>query len=206
MFFCPPFRFHRNRKDGRPLRFQRNLRGRPFLRFRWKEKFSIFPSFAFFPIFSPTPKESEKIRLFSDISPDSWPFFPVGKKGRIFYYSDIFPDSEGVRKKRTLVCRRKSLAIFDGRRGSPENSWNFRGTAEKGPGKRAKKSEETTGIRKNPFIQTARHGNLINGFAGACLRRIREIRDRSEKSMKRKNCLGVPPKQFFLFMLFFKRS
>ena len=40
------------------------------------------------------------------------------------------------RKKRTLVCRRKSQAIFDGRRGSPENSWNFRGIAEKGPEKK----------------------------------------------------------------------
>ena len=28
------------------------------------------------------------------------------------------------------------------------------------------------------FIQTARHANLMNGFAGACLRRIRESRDR----------------------------
>ena len=38
------------------------------------------------------------IRLFSDISFDSWPFFPVGKKGRIFYYSERIVKSIGVGK------------------------------------------------------------------------------------------------------------
>ena len=31
---------------------------------------------------------------------------------------------------------------------------------------------------------TARHANLMNGFAGACLRGIRQIRDRSENRMR----------------------
>ena len=109
------------------------------------------------------------------IFPDSWPFFPVGKKRRIFYYSKGIVKSIGVGKnpsfffqkkdrKRKIedrseksmlfserssiflfaLCRRKSLAIFDGRGASPPI-----------PG---------------PLRFTARRANLMNGFAGACLK------------------------------------
>ena len=84
----------RNRKNGRPLRFQRNLRG---------------------------PGVEKKGR----ISPDSWLFFPVGKKGRIFYYSKGIVKSIGVGeniRKRTGFHRllrsrgkyrkRKKFALF----------------------------------------------------------------------------------------------
>ena len=65
---------------------------------------------------------------------------------------------------------------------SPENRMRFSGDrGDKseirvaGRGKRQIQRIWTFGS----FIQTARHANLMNGFAGACLRRIREIRDRS---------------------------
>ena len=50
------------------------------------------------------------------------------------------------------------------------------------------------------FIQTARHANLMNGFAGACLRRIREIRDRSEKSMLFSERSSIEKSKIALFL------
>ena len=78
-----------------PLRFPWNLRGRPFLRFRYFFLFLVlFPESPQIPLESegtavlPIPKESER---------------RAKEKSKIFLFT---------------VCRRKSLAIFDGRRGS----------------------------------------------------------------------------------------
>ena len=110
-----------------PLRFQRNLRGRPFLRFRRnrKERQDFFPepSMARFShgIFDSGEKsrrkkrESGKFVLFlSEKGPSS----AVENRLR-FSTADEGPFSE---RKRTLVCRRKSQAIFDGRRRVPSDS------------------------------------------------------------------------------------
>ena len=81
-----------------PLRFQRNLRGRPFFRFQRnrKERQDVFPS------------------------------APQGqrKKTRVFLRA-IYGSEE------TLLCRRKSLAIFDGRGRVPRKFIEFSGDNEK---------------------------------------------------------------------------
>ena len=98
----------------------------------------------------------------------------VEKKGR------IFPDSFGVGeniRKRTDFLRLRYFLLFQ-RNSKKFAFFSLREKRARSRGKYRKKGEwkEKSWIS---FIQTARHANLMNGFAGACLRRIREIRDRS---------------------------
>ena len=106
-FFCPPFRFLWNRKDGGPLRFQRNLRG-------LRKKGEFFP----LPIFAPTPKEFGKNPSFFLVL-----FFRLlrSRKKRT-----NLPRLRRSRKKRTRKkdprLPSKIASDFDGRR-RKEKSW-----------------------------------------------------------------------------------
>ena len=73
------------------------------------------------------------------------------ERSKIFLY-DVFSNSFGIRENEGLL----NMYIFFFANVQIFRIWTF-----------------------VSFILTARHANVMNGFAGACLRRIREIRDRS---------------------------
>ena len=103
-----------------PLRFQRNLRGRPFFRFA---------------CFSPSHRWLGKKNLRHAPANPFMRFArrAVNRKER----QDFIPSApQGQRKKtreseETLLCRRKSLAIFDGRGRVPRKFIEFSGDNEK---------------------------------------------------------------------------
>ena len=84
-----------------------------------------------------------------------------------------------IEKKRTFVCRRKSLAIFDGRRRVSSDLRVFFLCPCGAEGIKSCLS----------FRFTARRANLMNGFAGACLKFLFPLprRGRGKKHANRKN-------------------
>ena len=130
---------------------------------------------------------------------DSWPFFPVGKKGRIFYYSDISPDSEGVRgkpvlfpgKEKSWICSFALRAIRQIRDRS-ENRMRFSERSsiflfqEKGPG-----IVKSIGVGKNIRKKDPRlPSKIASDFDG------RRRKERSKRGARSK--IGLPS-SIFLF-------